>query len=185
MTKRIVTLCAGLLSLMACASRPPQITIEYVPTPRGVIGFCIRNPDICLDEGAGEYEPIPDVYNMVAVINRRTNMDYSPMTDKENYGEADYWAFPNGAADCEDYALEKRRRLIAAGVNPNDLFLAIVDLKGDKENHVVLIWRHGEREIVLDSNYNGLLPVWRTGYKLLYRQAIGGNFFDWAKYEGE
>ncbi len=36
--------------------------------------------------------------------------------DIDQYGSREFWAYPQaGYGDCEDFALEKRRRLIALG----------------------------------------------------------------------
>ncbi|TGR16684.1 transglutaminase, partial [Mesorhizobium sp. M1C.F.Ca.ET.196.01.1.1] len=50
-------------------------------------------------------------------INNSVNTRIPPRTDMEIYGVEEYWAYPDkGVGDCEDYALEKRRELMAAGV---------------------------------------------------------------------
>ena len=40
----------------------------------------------------------------------------TPRTDMEMWGREEVWSYPEGIGDCEDYALEKRRQLMALGV---------------------------------------------------------------------
>ena len=49
------------------------------------------------------------------------------MDDQRHYGRAEYWNIPtDGYGDCEDYALTKRRDLIAAGFPAQALRIAVV-----------------------------------------------------------
>lgn len=43
-----------------------------------------------------------------------------PVSDLDNYGSEEVWAYPEGSGDCEDYALEKRKRLSGAGLPPRE-----------------------------------------------------------------
>ena len=36
-----------------------------------------------------------------------------PVTDQDLYQVAEFWTYPNGYGDCEDYALAKRREIRA------------------------------------------------------------------------
>jgi predicted transglutaminase-like cysteine proteinase len=103
-------------------------------------------------------------------VNAEVNGAIRPLTDPENYGVAEYWSLPsNGRGDCEDYALEKYRRLLDAGVDSRDLRIAVVlDSRGD--NHVVLVLHHSDGDLVLDSLIQAILPWNETGYSFLAAQ---------------
>jgi predicted transglutaminase-like cysteine proteinase len=58
-------------------------------------------------------------------INRAVNWEIAYERDIDQYGVSERWAIPeNDKGDCEDYALEKRRRLLAAGWPESDLRMA-------------------------------------------------------------
>ncbi len=78
--------------------------------------------------------------------------------------------------DCEDFALEKQRQLIAAGVNPRALRIASVSEDPDKplsSNHAVLVVRTNQGDLVLDND-KGTSEIrhWQdTGYTFLGLQS--------------
>ena len=92
-----------------------------------------------------------------------------PVSDLDNYGSEEGWAYPEGSGDCEDYALEKRKRLSGAGLPPGNLLLTVVR-KPDGEGHAVLTVRTDNGDFVLD-NLDDRVRLWRsTDYKYLKRQ---------------
>ncbi len=74
-------------------------------------------------------------------INNKVNREIEPMTDLDHWGVPEKWSYPtDGKGDCEDYVLEKRKRLIAAGFPRQSLLITVVrDKKGD--GHAVLMVR--------------------------------------------
>ena len=57
---------------------------------------------------------------------------------------------PNGAGDCEDYVLEKRRELMHKGLSASDLLITVVR-KPDGEGHAMLTVRTDKGDFVLDN----------------------------------
>ena len=121
---------------------------------------------------------------LVESINRFVNQTILPATDLAIYGVADFWSEPiteNQLAggpsakvygDCEDYVLEKRRRLVAAGVAPENLSIAIA-LNNRGALHAVLLVRTDAGEMVLD-NLSYWIVTWdRAPYHWLERQVLG------------
>jgi len=104
-------------------------------------------------------------------INARVNRDIEPMTDLEHWGLAEKWSYPtDGKGDCEDYVLEKRRRLMAAGFPRQALLITVVrDKKGD--GHAVLMVRTDRGDFVLDNQEAKVLPWNETGYRFVKRQS--------------
>ena len=115
---------------------------------------------------------------LVDMINRRINHLIRPMTDQQHYGVDGFWTTPleDGAGpaygDCKDYALEKRRALIQAGVPDEDLALATALTPGG-ELHMVLIVSTPQGEYIADSLTDRLLPWRDVPYTWLARQDRG------------
>ena len=115
----------------------------------------------------------------VTAVNTRVK----PMSDMDNYGKDEWWAYPdNGFGDCEDYALEKRRELNSLGIAVANLLMTVVR-KPDGEGHSVLTVRTDKGDYVLD-NLTDKVKAWdQTGYRFLKRQAID-NTGRWVSIRG-
>jgi predicted transglutaminase-like cysteine proteinase len=151
-----------------------QVSGEASP-PIGWVQFCstmegrndcevpvLRSADAPLDERRWR-----ELLNINATVNR----DIEPMTDIDHWGVAERWSYPtDGRGDCEDYALEKRRQLIAAGWNRQSLLITVVrDKKGD--GHAVLTVKTDRGDFVLD-NQETKVKLWtETGYRFIKRQS--------------
>lgn len=83
-------------------------------------------------------------------LNVVTNMSYQPMTDQEIYGQEEVWAYPTDRADCEDYALQKRRELLKKGIPADDMSIAVVRQKNG-EGHAILLVALKDDVYVLDN----------------------------------
>ncbi|RWC06904.1 MAG: transglutaminase, partial [Mesorhizobium sp.] len=104
-------------------------------------------------------------------INNSVNARVKPRTDMEIYGVEEYWAYPdNGVGDCEDYALEKRRELMAAGVPAGNLLMTVVR-QPNGDGHAVLTVRTGLGEFILDNLEPKVLAWNDTVYTYLKRQS--------------
>jgi len=115
---------------------------------------------------------------MVIALNDRVNHAIKAETDQDIYHVGDYWVAPGlepGArGDCEDFALEKRRLLIASGVPAAALSIAIVRTPAG-EAHAVLVLSAEQGDYVLD-NLHGEVKAWQlTGYSWISRQAPGDD----------
>jgi predicted transglutaminase-like cysteine proteinase len=103
----------------------------------------------------------------ISRINRTVNRAVRSVADRRQYGVADYWSYPrSGAGDCEDYALAKKRELVAMGLPANRLLLATVH-SNRIGPHAVLVLRMDEGDYVLDNLTDEILPWWETGYAFL------------------
>lgn len=68
-----------------------------------------------------------------------------PQNDKAKYGMDDYWTTQKefifkGKGDCEDYAISKYFTLLELGIKKEQLFLAVVKVKGKQTDHMVLLY---------------------------------------------
>ena len=88
----------------------------------------------------------------------------------EMWGREEVWSYPEGIGDCEDYALEKRRQLMALGVPAGDLLLTVVR-QPSGAGHAVLTMRTSRGEFVLDNLEPRVLAWTDTEYTFLKRQS--------------
>ncbi|WP_306253752.1 transglutaminase-like cysteine peptidase [Parvularcula sp. IMCC14364] len=121
---------------------------------------------------------------IVIDINRSINRSLRPRTDMDNYGVQEKWALPlsTGASrfgDCEDYALEKRQKLLEAGVPTNAMYLATA-LSRTAGLHSVLVIALPEGDYVLDNLNQTLTPWNETPYQWVSRQ-YGRSLENWFK----
>jgi predicted transglutaminase-like cysteine proteinase len=107
----------------------------------------------------------------ISAVNLSVNTRVKPMSDMDNYGKDEWWAYPdNGFGDCEDYALEKRRELNSLGIAVANLLMTVVR-KPDGEGHAVLTVRTDKGDFILD-NLTDKVRLWnQTSYRYLKRQA--------------
>jgi predicted transglutaminase-like cysteine proteinase len=153
-------------------SSPYMRVFGVTQPPYGFIQFCERMPDECR-HGAPEeqrFSATPERLSELDAINRAVNREIAPATDMEIYGVAEYWTIPTTRGDCEDYALLKRKRLIARGWPTSTLLMTVVrDEKG--EGHAVLTARTVQGDFILDNKVDEVKSWNRTRYEYLMRQS--------------
>jgi predicted transglutaminase-like cysteine proteinase len=115
-------------------------------------------------------------------VNDSINRAIVPQDDIKTYGVSDYWAEPLEAGihygDCEDYVLEKRHALAAAGVPPKAMSIAVVQTARN-ETHAVLIVATSTGDYVLDNRTPWILPWSQADYRWRERQ-VAGSASQWA-----
>lgn len=179
-------------ALLALAVAPAQAfdttNVAFVQTvggttsiPVGHAEFCQHRPDEC----RANPNPIAAVplteglWQQLLTVNAGINQAVIPVTDQDLYQVAEFWTYPNGYGDCEDYALAKRRELINAGWPASALLMAVVK-QANGEGHAVLMVRTDRGDLVLD-NQDGLIKIWTdTPYTFIKRQsqAHAGQWVD-------
>jgi len=104
-------------------------------------------------------------------INVAVNTSVKPMTDMDHWGVVERWNYPDdGYGDCEDYALQKRKLLMAAGWPREALLMTVVrDQNGN--GHAILTVKTDRGEYVLDNQTNDVLLWADTGYRFVKRQS--------------
>ncbi|MGE3067416.1 MAG: transglutaminase-like cysteine peptidase [Hyphomicrobiaceae bacterium] len=140
--------------------------------PYGFVLFCNRMPRECADTSLVEQRmpADPDRLSELDTVNRAVNREIEPATDMEIYGQTEYWTIPTDRGDCEDYALLKRKRLIARGWPASALLMTVVrDEKG--EGHAVLTARTQIGDLILDNKNDEVKPWYRTPYRYVMRQS--------------
>lgn len=120
------------------------------------------------------------LWQQLVDTNNLINSAVTPVTDIDYYRQDEVWAYPtDGYGDCEDYALAKRKALIANGWNPSTLLITVVR-EPNGNGHAVLMVRTDRGDLVLD-NQDGRILVWnQTPYQYLKRQsqADAGRWVD-------
>ena len=141
--------------------------------PIGASVFCKSHRGDCgVNRNVVEVMPLDEKrWTQLVDTNNLINTAITPVTDVEYYHEDEVWAYPtDGFGDCEDYALAKRKALIADGWNPSTLLMTVVR-EQDGDGHAVLMVRTDRGDLVLD-NQDGRVLVWnQTPYQYLKRQS--------------
>ncbi|MDQ2081335.1 transglutaminase-like cysteine peptidase [Xanthobacteraceae bacterium Astr-EGSB] len=143
-------------------------------TPAAWTRFCKQYRDDCLVQPSAAATTVtltPDRRQELDVVNRVFNRLIEPVSDLEQYGMVEVWNYaPNRKGDCEDYVLEKRRRLIELGWPAASLLITVVY---DKKNsgHAVLTVVTDQGDLVLDNVNDDMLPWWNSGFTFLWRQS--------------
>lgn len=115
-------------------------------------------------------------------INNAVNERLSYRSDLIQYDDSDYWMtaegfLTNSVGDCEDYALAKLWLLTAAGIDPEDMFIMVVQDTIVRMPHAFLAVRMGPSFVILDNrtnnillpdNIDGIIPVITVGSEETY-----------------
>lgn len=156
----------------AWAGEPTMRTGARTSQPIGHYEFCRVYPRECGSTGA-KPAALPltaTTWSALTRVNAQVNRAYKPMTDAEMWGQEEVWSYPDTAADCEDYVLEKRRRLVAMGVPIGNLLITVLR-QPNGDGHAVLTVRTARGDYVLD-NLDNQVRLWsNTDYTYLKRQS--------------
>jgi predicted transglutaminase-like cysteine proteinase len=140
--------------------------------PYGFVEFCQRMPEECLSGPLEEqrFSATPERLSELNSINHTVNHEITPATDLEVYGQTEYWTIPTTRGDCEDFALLKRKRLMARGWPASAVLITVVrDEKG--EGHAVLTVRTMQGDFILDNKVDEVKIWHRTPYEYVMRQS--------------
>ena len=185
------TLLGALLALAALATPTQALdtsNVAFVQTnagttsiPVGHAQFCQSHADECRPNAqlVGAVPLSDPLWQQLLTVNAQVNASVVPVTDQDLYQVTEFWTYPNGYGDCEDYALAKRRDLINAGWPASTLLMAVVK-QANGEGHAVLTVRTDRGDLVLD-NQVGSVDLWNaTPYKFIKRQsqANAGQWVD-------
>jgi predicted transglutaminase-like cysteine proteinase len=156
-----------------------QAGATYMPTggqttqPVGHYVFCQEYRNECRQRTPKQapFELTRQLWTQVVDINNVVNTMVKPLTDFEIWGVEERWSFPtNGVGDCEDYVLEKRRRLMALGIPAGNLLVTVVR-QPNGEGHAVLTVHSSLGDFILDNLEPRILAWQDTDYTYLKRQS--------------
>ncbi len=175
-----VVLLTSLAALLAAPTagmaqeRAAFIAVGAVTTPPiGWAEFCIEYAPEC-DTRASLPRDVAlstRAWAELKRINVAVNTSVKPMTDMDHWGVVERWNYPDdGYGDCEDYALQKRKLLMAAGWPREALLMTVVrDQNGN--GHAILTAKTDRGEYILDNQTNDVLLWADTGYRFVKRQS--------------
>lgn len=142
--------------------------------PVGHYEFCQGQPQECRQK-TNRKSPVEltrKLWATLIAVNNDVNASVLPRTDMEIWGREEVWSYPvNGEGDCEDYVLEKRRRLMQAGVPTGNLLITVVR-QPNGEGHAVLTVHTSMGDFILDNLEGKVLPWSDTDYTYLKRQSV-------------
>jgi predicted transglutaminase-like cysteine proteinase len=140
--------------------------------PIGYVDFCRRNAGECRksERGAHRVTMSEERWALLRQVNAHVNSKIAPVSDQDLYGQAEYWAYPTDAGDCEDFLLLKKRYLEGLGYPPGALLITVV-LDEKNEGHAVLTVATDEGDFVLDNRRDDVLRWADTRYRYLKRQS--------------
>jgi predicted transglutaminase-like cysteine proteinase len=141
--------------------------------PVGHYEFCQQLPQECRQKtpNRAPTELTRTLWATIVAVNNSVNTTVTPRTDMEMWGKEEVWSYPtSGFGDCEDYVLEKRRRLMKAGMPAGDLLITVVR-QPNGDGHAVLTVRTSLGEFILDNLEPKVLAWTDTEYTYLKRQS--------------
>jgi predicted transglutaminase-like cysteine proteinase len=163
---------ASLVGIVAAQAQQQALGAATSP-PIGWVQFCNENPEECASRTmtVTQIQLTEANWRKIVQINAAVNREVTPITDQEQWGMPERWDYPTtGKGDCEDYVLEKRKRLVNAGFPLNTLLITVVrDHKGD--GHAVLTIKTDRGDFVLDNQQAKILAWRETGYRFVKRQS--------------
>jgi predicted transglutaminase-like cysteine proteinase len=146
-------------------------TFDRSVGPAGWPDFCRHYGDQCHPGDPARVQLGPQEWHIVLGINAQVNTSVRQVTDQDHWGQPESWDLPtDGRGDCEDFVLEKRRRLALAGFPTGALLVTVVrDRHGD--GHAVLTLSTTRGDFVLDNLTDRVKPWEETSYVFDRRQS--------------
>lgn len=153
----------------ASISAVPQWTrvLKKIETEQGAFIQCDDAPSACTSPSLLAWRSrLKDMASMKPFEQLREINDFannSPYRfDHDAWGKSDYWASPTeflkNSGDCEDYAILKYVSLKKLGFDEDKMRLAVVHDTIRNLAHAVLVVELNEKQYVLDSLFNAVLP---------------------------
>ncbi len=141
-------------------------------SPIGYVNFCALNRNECKNLGGTTRQIVLTEKNwkILHEVNKYVNKTVAPITDQDLYDVPEFWTYPTGAGDCEDYVLQKKRYLEGLGF-PAEILLITVVLDENGGGHAVLTVRTDRGDIALDNRRDDIRTWNKTGYTYIKRQA--------------
>ena len=141
--------------------------------PPAFSAFCRSHPGQCARAGANISRMVlkPSRLAELTAVNAAVNGSIREVGDAVQHGVEDLWSLaPNGLGDCEDFALLKRKMLLARGW-PSSVLLITTVSTSSGEGHAVLTVVTDGGDMVLDNKTAAILPWSSTGYAFYTRQS--------------
>jgi predicted transglutaminase-like cysteine proteinase len=164
-------------------------TGDKMAAPAGFVDYCSRTAT-CVAAASGQATDKVELdaakRQLITSVNRGVNSAIVPDSDRDVYARDEFWADPllekhRGFArgDCEDFALAKRDRLLAAGWPPEAMFLAVA-YHPRLGLHAVLVVRTTDGDLVLDSR-SPYADLWSDTVYVWVARQVNATSSDWVR----
>ena len=150
-------------------NRKASLMGEGAPTlaPLAAVKFCMWYGDQCAGDRPARISLNGRAFALLGKVNRAVNRAIRPAGEERGL---DTWLLGQTAGHCNEYAVQKRHDLLAAGFPPSALLLASA-VTSFGVNHLVLVVSTDRGDFVLDNLRDEIRPWNRTGYRWLARQS--------------
>ena len=171
---KIATAIASTLMFTHVGQAAPRAMVagDRTTQPIGHYELCQQMPSECSQKTrrTGAVELTRALWKDLVRINNDVNEEVAPLTDQPMWGREEVWSYPQGQGDCEDYVLEKRKRLMKMGLPAGNLLITVVRQRNGA-GHAVLTVRTSLGDFILDNLENKVLDWTETEYTYLKRQS--------------
>jgi predicted transglutaminase-like cysteine proteinase len=148
-------------------------TTGQTTQPIGHYEFCREHASECTPTDKRPWRVLltPATWAQLIGIDTTVNHTIKTISDQDQYGRPEVWAYPDsGEGDCEDFALLKRRDLMAKGWPASALLMTVV-MRANGDGHAVLTVLTDRGDLILD-NLTDKVAVWdETDYRYIKRQS--------------
>jgi predicted transglutaminase-like cysteine proteinase len=122
--------------------------------------FCASNPAECTAHRDARAQWSDELHTLLTQVNNQVNRSIRPQANPRRG-----WTVGPSSGDCNDYVLTKRSRLIAMGVPPGALRMAVTATpRGEK--HLILVVKTTSGDVVLDNLSRKVRTLGETGYPI-------------------
>lgn len=137
------------------------------PTPLGYLTFCLNYADQCKTVAGRKRVALNgQAWATLNDVNREINDRIAPDDSKGQYD----WSLTTTSGNCNDYAVQKRKKLIERGIPASAISLSVV-ITPENVGHLVVTVRTDRGDFVLD-NLRGSIVSWNsTGYRWIRVQS--------------
>jgi predicted transglutaminase-like cysteine proteinase len=146
--------------------------------------FCQNWSGECSLTGPQVIEYTNEAFLQLVQVSREVNSDIEFALDPAQYNSEEYWNYPeSGRGDCEDNALEKRRRLVKQGFPRAALRMTTAFHRDQYYAHALLLVETTAGTFVLDQDSEDVLLWDQAPYIYEARERVDGKwerfFQDW------
>jgi predicted transglutaminase-like cysteine proteinase len=147
---------------------PFLTTVGPSKAPPGSERLCRAVSGVCATRTVGRHLAGDAERSLASEVNGAVNRRMTPFIDPAGIGTS--WVPPAGqVGDCKHYAVTKKSQLVAAGVDPRRLLLAIV-ARPDNVLHAVLVYRSDTGDLILDSQSDRIMGWRESAYTVIKMQ---------------
>jgi predicted transglutaminase-like cysteine proteinase len=171
-----VAAAAALCAAGSASAAVPSVfmaTTGQTTQPIGHYEFCREHVSECTPTDKRPWRVLltPATWAQLIGIDTTVNHTIKTISDQDQYGRPEVWAYPDsGEGDCEDFALLKRRDLMAKGWPASALLMTVV-MRANGDGHAVLTVLTDRGDLILD-NLTDKVAVWdETDYRYIKRQS--------------